>query len=143
MKKLLSNISFFTFRYALGLLLILIGLAKFINADGWFIEQALASIFLFKWMLKFITLYSFTLIIGALQILAGIFIMLKPMSKKLSAWGGGIAAIFFFAIVFVLIASGSLWKGGVGSPLFFEGIESLLKMVILAGVSAWCWSDSL
>ena len=58
----------FLFRYALGILLIWIGIMKFRTPEARYIEQALAETFVFKWMMKYVTLYAFTKIIGILQI---------------------------------------------------------------------------
>ncbi|WP_026474249.1 DUF417 family protein [Alkaliflexus imshenetskii] len=142
-KKTVAATGHFLFRYALGILLIWIGIMKFRTPEARYIEQALAETFVFKWMMKYVTLYAFTKIIGILQITAGVLIMLKPASKKLSAWGGALATLILLAGVAAYFSSGILWQGNIGSIGFANTLEAFLKSFILLGVAGWCWSDSI
>lgn len=143
LKKTSLAIGQFLFRYGLGIVLIWLGVMKFRNAEALHIEQAMANTLLFKWMLKYITIYAFSQMIAWVQIISGIFIMLQPVSKKMAAWGGALAMIIFLSGILVFITSGIVWESGYGFPELSRAGHSLLKDFILFGAAAWCWSDSL
>ncbi len=143
LKKTSLGIAHFLLRYGLGIVLIWLGIMKFRNSEADHIELAMTHTIIFKWLLKYITIYTFTLIIAWVQIIAGLFIMLKPASKRLAAWGGALAMIVFLAGILVFISSGIVWEAGYGFPELSRTGHSLLKDFILFGAAAWCWSDSL
>lgn len=142
-KKVSLAIGQFLLRYGLGIVLIWLGIMKFRNSEALHIEQAMAETILFKWLLKYITIYAFAQMIAWVQIVAGLFIMLHPVSKKIAAWGGAMAMIIFLSGVLVFISSGIVWEAGYGFPELSRAGHSLLKDFILFGAAAWCWSESL
>jgi uncharacterized membrane protein YkgB len=142
-KKTLLAISQFLLRYGLGIVLIWLGLMKFRNAEALHIEQAMAQTFLFKWLLKYVTIYAFAQIIAWIQILSGLLIMLNPVSKKSAAWGGALAVLIFVAGILIFITSGIVWQTGYGFPELSRTGHALIKDFILLGAATWCWSDSL
>jgi len=142
-KRTSLAIAYFLLRYGLGIVLIWLGIMKFRNSEAIHIEQAMAETILFKWLLKYITIYAFSQIIAWTQIVAGLFIMVQPVSKKIAAWGGALAMVVFLAGILVFISSGIVWEAGYGFPELSRAGHSLLKDFILFGAAAWCWSDSL
>jgi reactive chlorine resistance protein C len=143
LKKSFLAIAQFLFRYGLGIILIWLGVMKFKNSEALHIENAMAQTFLFKWMLKYVTIYAFSMLIAWIQILAGLFIMLKPVSSKLAAWGGAFAMIIFLAGILVFFTSGVVWQVGYGFPELSRAGHSFLKDFVLFAAAAWCYSDSL
>lgn len=142
-KKISLATAQFLFRYGLGVVLIWLGIMKFRNAEALHIQQAMAHTFLFKWMLKYITIYAFSQIIAWIQIIAGVFLMLKPVSKKIATWGSILALIIYLAGIFVFLTSGIVWEAGYGFPELSRSGHALLKDFILFGAAIWCLSDSL
>ncbi|ASB49117.1 YkgB family protein [Alkalitalea saponilacus] len=142
-KKTMLSLARFLFRYGLGIILIWLGVLKFKNTEAHYIEQAMSQTVLFSWMLKYITIYAFTSIIAWMQIISGLFIMLKPVSRKLSVWGGVLAMVIFFAGILVFFSSGVVWHSGYGFPELSRAGQAFLKDFILFGAAAWCLSDSL
>ena len=142
-KKTMLLLAQFLFRYGLGIILIWIGIMKFRNAEALYLEQAMSQTFLFKWMLKYITVYSFSLIIAWIQIFAGLMLMLKPVSSKIATWGGVLAMVIFLAGILVFLTSGIVWQTGYGFPELSRAGHSFFKDFILFGAAAWCVSDSL
>lgn len=142
-KKTLLLSGQFLFRYALGIILIWIGIMKFRNSEAVHLEQAMSQTFLFNWVLKYITNYTFSMIIAWVQIFAGLMIMLKAASAKISVWGGIMAMIIFFAGILVFFTSGIVWQSGYGFPELSRAGHSFIKDFILFGAAAWCVSDSL
>jgi len=142
-KKTFLLLSQFLFRYGLGIILIWIGIMKFRNAEAVHLEQAMSQTFLFKWLLKYITIYTFSLIIAWIQIFAGIMIMLNPVSAKISTWGGVLAMFIFLAGILVFLTSGVVWQAGYGFPELSRAGHSFFKDFILFAAATWCVSDSL
>ncbi len=131
------------FRYGLGIILIWLGIMKFKNSEALQIEQTMAQTVLFQWMLKYVTIYAFSQIIAWIQIVAGVLIMLKPVSAGLSRWGGALAMVVFLAGILVFFTSGVVWQTGYGFPELSRAGHAFLKDFILFGAAAWCFSDSL
>jgi uncharacterized membrane protein YkgB len=143
LKKVFLMVGQSLFRYGLGIILIWLGIMKFKNSEALQIEQAMAQTALFKWMLKYVTIYAFSQIIAWIQIAAGVLIMLKPVSSSLSRWGGAMAMVVFLAGILVFFTSGIVWQTGYGFPELSRAGHAFLKDFILFGAAAWCFSDSL
>lgn len=143
LKKTLLLFGQFLFRYGLGIMLIWIGIMKFRNAEAIHLEQAMSQTILFNWLLKYITIYTLSLIIAWVQIFAGLMIMLKPVSAKTSTWGGVLAMIVFLSGILVFLTSGIVWQSGYGFPELSRAGHSFIKDFVLFGAAAWCVSDSL
>lgn len=142
-KKTLLLFGQFLFRYGLGIMLIWIGIMKFRNAEAIHLEQAMSQTILFNWLLKYITIYTLSLIIAWVQIFAGLMIMLKPVSAKISTWGAILAMIVFLSGILVFLTSGIVWQSGYGFPELSRAGHSFIKDFVLFGAAAWCVSDSL
>ena len=93
-------------------------------------------------MLKYVTAYTFTLIVAYLQIGIGLLIVLKPVLRKLSMIGGLLALVILGLSVLTLFTSGYVWQTGYGFPELSKVGQSILKDVILLGAAAWCIGDS-
>jgi uncharacterized membrane protein YkgB len=143
LKKVFLMVGQSLFRYGLGIILIWLGIMKFKNSEALQIEQAMAQTVLFQWMLKYVTIYAFSQIIAWVQIVAGVLIMLKPVSSGLSRWGGALAMVVFLAGILVFFSSGIVWQTGYGFPELSRAGHAFLKDFILFGAAAWCFSDSL
>jgi uncharacterized membrane protein YkgB len=142
-KKTFLLLSQFLFRYALGIILIWFGIMKFRNAEAIHLEQAMLQTILFKWLLQYITVYTLSLIIAWVQIFAGLMIMLKAVSVKISMWGGIFAMVIFIAGMLVFATSGIVWQTGYGFPELSRAGHAFIKDFILFGAAAWCVSDSI
>ncbi len=142
-KKTLLSLSQVLFRYGLGIILIWIGIMKFRNSEAFHIDEAISQTIIFKWALKYITVYTFSIIIAWVQIIAGILIMLKHWWPKISVWGGIMAIVIFLGGILVFFTSGIVWENGYGFPEISRAGHNFLKDFILFGAAAWCISDTL
>ncbi len=133
----------FIFRYGLGLVFIWLGYLKFKNSEADYLKDILQNSSLFGWMLKYITAYTFSMVIAYLQIAIGLFIVLKPVSKKLSLFGGILAIIVLGLSVLTLFSSAYVWQSGYGFPELSKLGQSILKDLILFGAAIWCVGDSI
>jgi len=140
--KTFKTLGQFIFRYGLGLVFIWMGVLKFKNSEADYLKEILQNSSLFSWMLKYVTAYTFTLIVAYLQIGIGLLIVLKPVSRKLSMIGGLLALVVLGLSVLTLFTSGYVWQTGYGFPELSKVGQSILKDVILLGAAAWCIGDS-
>lgn len=143
LKKIFQQVAQFILRYGLGVVLIWLGLMKFKNSEALQIEQAMTQTVLFAWLLKYLTVYALSMVIAWIQIVAGILLMLRPVSRKLSTWGGAMAMVIFLAGILVFFTSGLVWQTGYGFPELSRAGHAFLKDFILFGAAAWCFSDAL
>nr|WP_321406677.1 DUF417 family protein [uncultured Carboxylicivirga sp.] len=141
--KSFKAISQFIFRYGLALVFIWLGILKFKNAEADYLKDILQNSSLFSWMLKYVTSYTFSLMIAYLQIAIGILLAIKPVAKKLSLFGGLLAVLVLGISLLTLFTSGYVWQAGYGFPELSKLGQSILKDLILFGAAAWCVGDSL
>jgi len=142
LSKLIKAISVFTLRYGLGFVIIWLGYLKFKNSEADYTHQLISGGHV-SFILKYITPYALNQIVAYLQILIGLLILLKPISKPLSFWGGVAACLMFILSLSLLFTSKIVWQMGYGFPELSKVGQTILKDFVLFGASAWCVSDSL
>jgi uncharacterized membrane protein YkgB len=140
--KLLKTLGVFILRYGLGIVIIWLGFLKFKNFEANYTRELISSGYM-SWLLKYITPYALNHIVAYIQIVVGIFIMLKPISRVLSFWGGVVAAIMFSFSISLLFSSNIVWLIGYGFPELSKIGQTVLKDVVLLGAAAWCVGDSM
>ncbi|MCW3806736.1 DUF417 family protein [Plebeiibacterium marinum] len=142
LSKLVKTLGVFILRYGLGLVIIWLGFLKFKNIEADYTHQLISGGYM-SWILKYLTPYALNHIVAYLQIVTGIFLMLKPISKPMSVWGGIGACTMFIVSISLLFTSKIVWQTGYGFPELSKAGQTILKDIILLGASAWCTSDSL
>ncbi len=140
--KLLKTVGIFILRYGLGIVIIWLGFLKFKNSEAEYTHQLISGGYL-SGLLRYLTPYALNHIIAYLQIVIGLFIMLKPISRSLSFWGGIGATIMFLFSISLLLTSQIVWLSGYGFPELSKIGQTLLKDFILFGAAAWCVGDSI
>lgn len=142
LSKLLKTIGVFILRYGLGIVIIWLGFLKFKNSEADYTHQLISGGYM-SWILKYLTPYALNQILAYMQIIIGVFIMVKPISKSLSFWGGVAAAAMFLISISLLFSSNVVWLTGYGFPELSKVGQSILKDFILFGAAAWCVGDSM
>lgn len=142
LSRLLKTIGVFILRYGLGIVIIWLGFLKFKNSEADYTYQLISGGYL-SWILKYLTPYALNQILAYMQIIIGVFIMVKPISKPLSFWGGVAAAAMFLISISLLFSSDVVWLTGYGFPELSKVGQSILKDFILFGSAAWCVGDSM
>jgi uncharacterized membrane protein YkgB len=140
--KLLKTVGIFILRYGLGIVIIWLGFLKFKNSEAEYTHQLISGGYL-SWLFKYLTPYALNHIVAYLQIVIGLFIMLKPISRALSFWGGIGATLMFLFSISLLFTSQIVWLSGYGFPELSKIGQTLLKDFILFGAAAWCVGDSI
>lgn len=129
-------------RYGLAIVIIWLGFLKFKNVEAEYTRQLISGGYI-SWILTYITPYALNQIVAYLQIVTGLLIMLKPISRSLSFWGGLIAVIMFALSASLLFTSDYVWLTGYGFPELSKAGQAVLKDFILLGAASWCVGDSL
>ncbi len=142
LSKLLKSFSVFLLRYGLGIVIIWLGVMKFRNTEAEYTHRLISGGYM-SWILKYITTYTLSQIIGYIQIFAGVLLMLKPVSKKISFWGGMLVVIIFLLSISLLFTSSIVWEVGYGFPELSKVGQTVLKDLVLLGAAFWCVGDSI
>ncbi len=142
MNKLFKALGVFILRYGLGLVIIWLGFLKFKNSEADYTYQLISGGYL-SWVLQYLTPYALNQIVAYLQIVIGVLIMLKPISRSLSFWGGLAAVIMLLFSVSMLFTSNVVWQTGYGFPELSKVGQTILKDFVLFGAAAWCVGDSI
>ncbi len=140
--KLLKTTGIFILRYGLALVIIWLGFLKFKNTEAEYTHQLISGGY-FSWVLQYLTPYALNQIVAYLQILIGLFIMLKPVSRSLSFWGGLMATFMFLVSISLLFTTPIVWQSGYGFPELSKIGQTILKDFVLFGAAAWCVGDSV
>lgn len=129
-------------RYGLAITFIWLGLMKLRNSEADYLKQVLANSSLFSWMLKYISSYAFSQMLAYLQMIIGVLIVLKPIAKKVSFWGGVVATVILMISVSTIFTSSYVWQAPYGFPELSKLGQSILKDIVLLGAAMWCVGDS-
>ncbi|GAF05386.1 DUF417 family protein [Saccharicrinis fermentans] len=138
----LKAVGIFLLRYGLGLVLIWLGYLKFKNAEAEYTHQLISGGYL-SVVLQYLTPYVLNHIVAYFQMLVGLSILMKPIFRTLSFWGGLMAAIMFLFSISFLLTSSVVWETGYGFPELSKVGQTILKDVVLFGAAAWCVGDSM
>ncbi len=142
LSKVLKFVSIILLRYGLGIVIIWFGILKFKNSEADYMHRLITGGYL-SWVLKYITPYALSQIIAYIQIIAGILLMMRPVSKKISFWGGILICTMFLLSISLLFTSSVVWEIGYGFPELSKAGQTVLKDFVMLGAAAWCVEDSM
>lgn len=131
-------------RWGLVIVLGWIGAMKFTAYEAMGIQQLVAHSPLLSWMYDFLSVRSFSTMLGFIEIGTAVLIAMRPVSPKASAIGG-LLAIGLFVTTLSFLFSTPGWEpslGGFPAISAFPG-QFLLKDIVLLGASIWVLGDSL
>jgi uncharacterized membrane protein YkgB len=141
--KTLTIFGHFLLRYGLALVLVWLGIMKFSSGEVMHVERALSQVNWLGWLLHYFTAHALSHLFAWLLIVTGVLVALRPVSRKLSLWGGSLAFFIFLFGVIMLGTSGFLLVAGSGFPELSSSGQGLLKDIVLLGAAAWCTADSM
>ena len=131
-------------RYGLAIVLIWIGITKFMpyEADG--IKPLVMNSPLLSWTLGVMSIYTLSMLIGAIEIITGLLIAIKNFAPLASAIGSfGAVITFFVTLTFLLSTPGIIQMGQAFPFISPQPGEFLLKDFVLFGAAAWTAGESL
>lgn len=140
----LENAGSIVIRYGLVVILLSIGALKFTAYEAEGIKGLVENSPLMSWAYKIFSVRSYSAVIGAIEIVFGILIALRPFTPKVSAFGSiGSIGMFLTTLSFILTTPG-VWQAGYGFPYLspMPG-QFLIKDLVLLGAAIWTAGEAL
>jgi uncharacterized membrane protein YkgB len=130
-------------RWGLIVVLAWIGAMKFTAYEAMGIEPLVAHSPFISWMYDFLSIRSFSAMLGCIEIVTAALIGLRYVSAKASAVGS-LIAIGLFATTLSMLFTTPGWEPTLGFPaLSAMPGQFLLKDIVLFGASVWSLGESL
>jgi uncharacterized membrane protein YkgB len=129
----------------LGLIVVLawIGGMKFTAYEAMGIQPLVAHSPFISWMYDFLSIRSFSAMLGCIEIVTAALISLRYVSAKAGAVGS-LLAIGLFATTLSMLFTTPGWEPTLGFPaLSAMPGQFLLKDIVLFGASVWSLGESL
>ncbi|HTI78306.1 MAG TPA: DUF417 family protein [Mycobacterium sp.] len=131
-------------RYGLVVVIGWIGALKFANFEANQIQPLVANSPFMGWLYNVMPVYTFSALLGVLEVSCAVLLAIKPFAPKLSIIGSLIAIVLFISTVSFLFTTPGVGepKGG-GFPAISLVGEFLLKDIPLLGLSFWTLGDAI
>ena len=130
-------------RWGLVVVLVWIGAMKFTAYEAMGIQPLVAHSPFVSWMYDFLSIRSFSAMLGCIEIVTAALISLRYVSPKASALGS-ILAIGLFATTLSMLFTTPGWEPTLGFPaLSAMPGQFLLKDIVLLGAAVWSLGESL
>ena len=131
-------------RWGLVLVLAWIGAMKFTAYEATGIRPLVAASPLVSWMYDYLSVRSFSTMLGFIEIGTAVLIAVRPISPK-AAVLGSVLAIGLFATTLSFLFSTPGWEPSLGGFPALSAMpgQFLLKDIVLFGASVWCFGESL
>jgi uncharacterized membrane protein YkgB len=130
-------------RYGLVLVIGWIGALKFANFEAHQIVPLVANSPFMGWLYNFMPVYTFSALLGVLELTSAVLLAIKPIAPRVSMVGSLIAVVLFLSTIsFLFTTPGVGEPAGGGFPALSLTGEFLLKDVPLLGISLWTFVDA-
>jgi uncharacterized membrane protein YkgB len=130
-------------RWGLVVVLAWIGGMKFTAYEAMGIQPLVAHSPFISWMYDFLSIRSFSAMLGFIEIVTAALINLRSVSAKASAVGS-LLAIGLFATTLSMLFTTPGWEPTLGFPaLSAMPGQFLLKDIVLFGAAVWSLGESL
>lgn len=130
-------------RYGLVLVIGWIGALKFANFEAHQIVPLVANSPFMGWLYTFMPVYTFSALLGVLELTSAVLLAVKPFAPRISMVGSLIAVVLFLSTIsFLFTTPGVGEPAGGGFPALSLTGEFLLKDVPLLGISLWTLVDA-
>jgi reactive chlorine resistance protein C len=131
-------------RYGLVVVIGWIGALKFANFEAHQIQPLVANSPFMGWLYDFLPVYTFSALLGVVELAAAVLLAIKPLAPKLSILGSLLAIVLFISTVsFLFTTPGVGEPAGGGFPAISLTGEFLLKDIPLLGLSFWTLADAI
>jgi reactive chlorine resistance protein C len=131
-------------RYGLVMVIGWIGALKFAHFEAYQIEPLVAHSPFMGWLYHIFPVYTFSVLLGILEVTAAVLLAIKPLAPRLSIVGSLIAIVLFISTTSFLFTTPGIGEpAGGGFPAISLLAEFLLKDVPLLGLSFWTLADAI
>jgi uncharacterized membrane protein YkgB len=131
-------------RYSLVVVLLWVGMLKFTSYEAEAIKPLVENSPILSWVLGVMSIQTFSMVLGTIEILLGLLIASRPFSPKASALGSFGAIIMFLVTLTFLISTPGVWQPEYGFPYLspMPG-QFMAKDVLFLSVAIWTAGDAL
>jgi uncharacterized membrane protein YkgB len=136
----IDAVASFLGRYGLVVVIGWIGALKFANYEA----HPVANSPFMGWLYNIFPVYTFSALLGVMEVSAAVLIAIKPLAPRLSIIGSLLAILLFLATISFLFTTPGIGEpAGGGLPAISLTGEFLLKDIPLLGLSFWTLADSM
>jgi uncharacterized membrane protein YkgB len=131
-------------RYGLVIILLWVGALKFTAYEAEGIQGLIANSPFMSWMFSVMSVRTASMLIGTVEIIAGLMIATRPFAPKISAVGSIIAIGIFLTTLTFLFTTPGVWQPGYGFPFPspMPG-QFIAKDLALLGIAIWSAGEAL
>ncbi len=130
--------------YGLATVIGWIGLLKFAHYEAHQIAPLVAHSPFMGWLYSVFPEYTFSALLGVMEVTAAVLLAVKPLAPRISALGSLLSVLLFLATIsFLFTTPGIAEPAGGGFPAITLLAEFLLKDLVLLGASAWTLADAI
>ncbi len=131
-------------RYGLVLVLLWVGCLKFTAYEAANIQKLVPTSPFLSWLNNLMSHQNFSMLIGTIEIVAGLLIASRPFWPKLSVVGSIMAIGTFLITLSFLLTTPGVWEPGYGFPsLSGNPGQFLAKDIVLLGAAIWTAGEAL
>ena len=131
-------------RYGLAVVIGWIGLLKFTSYEAQGIQPLVASSPFMSWIYDVMSVTTFSMLLGVVEVSAAVLLIVKPWWPRLSAVGSLIAVGLFVATISFLFTTPGIGEESAGGfPVLSMTGEFLIKDGALLGIAVWTLADAL
>lgn len=129
-------------RAGVALTLLAIGLLKFTPAEAEGIRPLVTSSPLLSWMYAVLSVQGASNVIGAVEIVAALGLLARPVAPRAAAVGGALAVLTFAVTLSFFATAPGVWDAAQGFPWLGGTGQFLVKDVVLFGASLWSLGEA-
>ncbi|GHJ37498.1 DUF417 family protein [Streptomyces sp. TS71-3] len=128
-------------RYGLVLVLIWFGAGKYVKMDS---RVLIEHSPLMSWIYDVLDVKTVAVLLGTMEIVAGVLLALRPLWPRLSALGSLLSIVLFLGTLsFLFTSPGVIHSVSNGLPvLSAQPGQFLMKDIVLMGVAIWTLGDA-
>jgi uncharacterized membrane protein YkgB len=140
----LENVGANIIRYGLVIILLWVGALKFTAYEAEGIQGLIANSPFMSWMYSVMSVQAASMLIGTVEIIAGLMIAARPFAPKISAIGSIMAIGIFLVTLHFLLTTPGVWQPGYGFPFPspMPG-QFIAKDLALLGIAVWSAGEAL
>jgi uncharacterized membrane protein YkgB len=140
----LESVGAVLIRYALVIVLLWVGMLKFTAYEAEGIKPLVENSPLLSWVYGIMSVQTFSMVLGVIEILLGILIATRPFSPKASALGSFGAMIIFLVTITFLLSTPGVWQPEYGFPSLspMPG-QFIAKDVLYLSAAVWTAGEAL
>ncbi len=131
-------------RYTLVAVLLWVGMLKFTAYEAEGIKPLVENSPILSWVYGVMSVQTFSMVLGTIEILLGILIATRPFSPKASALGSFGAIIIFLVTITFLLSTPGVWQPEYGFPCLspMPG-QFIAKDVLFLSAAVWTAGEAL